>query len=101
MIHPISKSSIANLTMLNLNQVSEIARARAIFELAVAQDPLDQPELVWKRFIDFEASVGTQENVRELYERLLTRTNHVKVWCAYAAFEQAKGETTQDHMVRH
>lgn len=28
--------------------------------------------------------------VRELYERLLDRTQHVKVWASYAAFEASK-----------
>lgn len=30
------------------------------------------------------------KQVRELYERLLDRTQHVKVWASYAAFEASK-----------
>jgi crooked neck len=62
-------------------------RARAIFELAVAEGELDMPELVWKEYIDFEADEGEHARARALYERLLERTGHVKVWIAYAQFE--------------
>ncbi|ATY63444.1 cell cycle control (Cwf4) [Cordyceps militaris] len=62
-------------------------RARAIFELAVAQDPLDMPELLWKAYIDFEEGEGEYERARALYERLLDKTDHVKVWISYAHFE--------------
>jgi crooked neck len=67
--------------------LDDIERARAIFELAVAQDTLDMPELVWKEFIDFEADEGEFERARALYERLLEKTSHVKVWISYALFE--------------
>lgn len=62
-------------------------RARAIFELAVQQDSLDMPELLWKAYIDFEEEEGEYERTRKLYERLLQKTDHVKVWIAYAQFE--------------
>lgn len=45
------------------------------------------PEKLWKTYIDFEVEQGESENVRRLYERLLERTMHVKVWIAYAKFE--------------
>jgi crooked neck len=54
-------------------------RARAIFELAVSQPALDMPELLWKAYIDFEFELGEFERTRKLYERLLQRTEHVKV----------------------
>lgn len=38
-------------------------------------------------YIDFEIAEGERERTRELYERLLQRTRHVKVWMSYAAFE--------------
>lgn len=38
-------------------------------------------------YIDFEIQEGERERARELYERLLERTTHVKVWLSYAAFE--------------
>lgn len=62
-------------------------RARAIYEIAVGQQRLDMPELLWKSYIDFEVSQGETEKARQLYERLLERTVHVKVWLSYAKFE--------------
>jgi crooked neck len=38
-------------------------------------------------YIDFEIAEGERERTRELYERLLQRTRHVKVWMSYASFE--------------
>ncbi|KAF2199951.1 putative cell cycle control protein [Delitschia confertaspora ATCC 74209] len=66
--------------------LDDLERARAIFELAV-EEQLDMPELVWKTYIDFEEEEGEYERTRQLYERLLERTSHVKVWISYAQFE--------------
>jgi crooked neck len=60
---------------------------RAIFELAVVQPALDMPELLWKAYIDFEEEEAEYERTRALYERLLEKTDHVKVWTSYAHFE--------------
>ncbi|XP_077227697.1 crooked neck protein, putative / cell cycle protein [Tasmannia lanceolata] len=65
----------------------ETERARALFELAIAQPALDMPELLWKAYIDFEISEGEYERTRQLYDRLLDRTKHLKVWISYAKFE--------------
>ncbi|KAG9132889.1 hypothetical protein Leryth_014832 [Lithospermum erythrorhizon] len=65
----------------------ETERARAIFELAIDQPALDMPELLWKAYIDFEISECEFERTRALYERLLNRTKHLKVWISYAKFE--------------
>lgn len=62
-------------------------RARSIYELAINQPRLDMPELLWKAYIDFEIAQDEPENARQLYERLLERTSHVKVWLSYAKFE--------------
>eukprot|EP01038_Epipyxis_sp_PR26KG_P012813 gene12813-17176_t len=70
------------------SNVGETARARAIYELAVNQLELDMPELLWKAFIDFEISEREYDNVRKLYERLLDKSSHVKVWISFALFEQ-------------
>lgn len=67
--------------------LGDIDRARAIFELAINQNRLDMPELLWKAYIDFEVNQGENERARQLYERLLERTIHVKVWISYAKFE--------------
>ncbi|KAJ3341081.1 Crooked neck-like protein 1 [Gonapodya sp. JEL0774] len=62
-------------------------RSRGIFEIAVQQPTLDMPEVLWKGFIDFEVGEEEWENARGLYERLLKRTEHVKVWISFANFE--------------
>lgn len=67
--------------------LDDLDRARAIFELAIGQARLDMPELLWKAYIDFEEEEGEYERTRALYERLLAKTDHVKVWISYAHFE--------------
>ncbi|KAL1922999.1 uncharacterized protein VTP21DRAFT_9375 [Calcarisporiella thermophila] len=67
--------------------LEETERARAIFELAVKQPVLDMPEVLWKGYIDFEFEEEEYQRTRQLYERLLERTSHVKVWNSYARFE--------------
>lgn len=65
-------------------------RARAILEIACNQDTLDIPELVWKAAIDLEFEAGDLDRVRDLYERLLERSQyHLKVWVSYANMEVA------------
>lgn len=83
--------------------LDDLDRTRAIFELAVNQTQLDMPELLWKAYIDFEEEEGEYEKTRELYERLLEKTDHVKVWISYAHFEinipeddGAEGEGQED-----
>eukprot|EP00049_Salpingoeca_infusionum_P017943 m.355058 g.355058 ORF g.355058 m.355058 type:complete len:665 (+) comp17170_c0_seq1:140-2134(+) len=66
-------------------------RARHIFELAIEQPLLDMPEVVWKAYIDFENDLGEIDRVRTLYERLLEKTSHVKVWISYAQLEVSQG----------
>lgn len=66
--------------------LEDFERVRAIFELAVQQD-LDMPELVWKAYIDFEIDEAERERARHLYERLLERTGHYKVFISYALME--------------
>ncbi|KAJ7952117.1 crooked neck-like protein 1 [Quillaja saponaria] len=70
----------------------ETDRARSIFELAIAQPALDMPELLWKAYIDYEIAEGEFERTRELYDRLLDRTKHLKVWISYAKFEASAVE---------
>ncbi|KAH9908799.1 cell cycle control protein [Xylariomycetidae sp. FL2044] len=67
--------------------LDDLDRARAIFELAINQPVLDMPELLWKAYIDFEEEEGEYDKTRDLYERLLEKTDHVKVWISYAHFE--------------
>lgn len=44
-------------------------------------------QVLWKAYIDMESGEGQREATRALYERLLERTGHVKVWLSYAGFE--------------
>lgn len=67
--------------------IGETERARAIYELGVSQLALDMPEVLWKAYIDFEIEEGEGNNARKLYERLLEKTGHVKVWISFAQFE--------------
>uniref|UniRef100_A0AAQ5YTB9 Crooked neck-like protein 1 n=1 Tax=Amphiprion ocellaris TaxID=80972 RepID=A0AAQ5YTB9_AMPOC len=67
--------------------LGDVERARAIFELAIGQPRLDMPEVLWKSYIDFEIEQEEFGNTRNLYKRLLQRTQHVKVWISYAKFE--------------
>ncbi|KAI4467734.1 pre-mrna splicing factor [Holotrichia oblita] len=77
--------------------LGDYERARAIYELAINQSRLDMPELLWKSYIDFEISQEEFENARRLYERLLERTIHVKVWLSYAKFELSNS-TSEDNL---
>ncbi|XP_047138151.1 crooked neck-like protein 1 isoform X1 [Hydra vulgaris] len=72
--------------------LGDIDRARAIYELAICQSLLDMPEVLWKAYIDFEIAQQEYDNTRQLFERLLKRTNHMKVWISYARFESTTGE---------
>ncbi|CAG7833518.1 unnamed protein product [Allacma fusca] len=67
--------------------LGDLDRARAIYELAVTQPRLDMPEILWKTYIDFEVELGETDRARELYYRLLERTQHVKVWLSLSQFE--------------
>lgn len=73
--------------------LGESERARAIYQAAINQQLLDMPELVWKGFIDFEITEEEYDNVRNLYEQLLERSQHVKVWISYAQFEHSTDNT--------
>ena len=68
--------------------LQDFPRTRAIYELAIAQPQgLSMPELLWKSYIDFEIEEGERENARTLYERLVEKSGHHKVWISYALFE--------------
>lgn len=71
--------------------LGDLERARGIYALAVDQPSMDMPELLWKSWIDFEYEEEEYERTRELYERLLRRTSHVKVWVSFAQFEANAG----------
>jgi crooked neck len=76
--------------------LDDLDRARAIFEAAVDIPELDMPELLWKAYIDFEEGEGEYDNTRALYERLLQKTDHVKVWTSWAQFELSIPDPDED-----
>ena len=59
--------------------LGDIDRSRGIYELAIAQKLLDMPEVLWKAYIDLEIDQEEYKRTRNLYERLLQKTEHVKV----------------------
>lgn len=72
----------------------DLERVRAIYELGISQADselggLDMPEVLWKAYIDFEFGEREMERVDALYERLLEKTSHVKVWISYALGKMA------------
>ncbi|CAO3653549.1 unnamed protein product [Cunninghamella echinulata] len=76
--------------------LGENERCRAIFELAIGQPVLDMPELLWKAYIDFEIEEKEYEKTRDLYQRLLERTEHVKVFISFAQFELSVPNENED-----
>lgn len=79
--------------------LGETVRARAIYKAAIDRSELDSPENVWKAYIDFEIEQKEYKNVEQLYECLLNRTNHVKVWLSYAQFYEDLQELTKARKV--
>jgi len=75
------------------DSVGELDRARALCDLAVEQERLDMPELVWKRYIDLEVSHDELEHARKVWLRLLAKSSHVRVYIAYAEFEAGTCES--------
>lgn len=69
------------------NMLGNIERCRAILSLAVDLPEVDMPEALWKMLIDVEIEEEEWDKARALYEKLLSRTDHVKVWVSYANFE--------------
>ena len=60
--------------------LGDTERARGIFDIAIQQEELDLPEVLWKAYVDFEMEEEEWAKCRALYERLLERTNHVKAF---------------------
>jgi len=85
--------------------LGEAARARAVLEAALAREEeggsgdeagdggtggavgLDAPEAAWRARIGVEVGEGNRAAARAVYERLLRRTSHPRVWASFAAFE--------------
>ncbi|KAH7714071.1 crooked neck protein [Aphelenchoides avenae] len=69
------------------NLLGDEERARAIFDIATKRPALDMPEVLWKAYIDFEIQQEATDRVRRLYERLLEKTKHIKVWISWTEYE--------------
>lgn len=67
--------------------LEEQDRARALLEKAVQLPAIRDPHLLWKRYLEMEQEWGEVEKVRALYERLLDKSSHFKVFKAYSEFE--------------
>ena len=69
-------------------KLEETERTRAIYDLAIEHESVDMPELVWRSYLDFEITqTKDYSKVRTLFEKLLKKTQHFKVWVSYAKFE--------------
>ena len=79
--------------------LEENERYRCIFELAIKNPNLDQPQIVWKAYISNEMELKEYDNCRDLYERLLKQTQHLKVWLSYAEFENSIGEKEKSRIL--
>ncbi|PFH35591.1 putative crooked neck family 1 protein isoform 2 [Besnoitia besnoiti] len=85
-LHPFNPR--AWIAMIDLEVLAEEQeRARALCELAIGMEEMDMPELLWKAYIDMEIGSGALDRARALYERLLEKTQHVKVFKSFADFE--------------
>lgn len=73
--------------------LGDVERARAIFDLGIQQNFIDMPEVLWKAYIDFEVGQGEVDYTRNLYEQLLQKSQHVKVFLSYADFESSFNHT--------
>ncbi len=59
--------------------LGDTERAEGVFEIAITQPALDMPEVLWKAYIDFVVEEEEWDKARRLYEKLLGKTEHVKV----------------------
>lgn len=98
MVSPITRITRHTFTSL---VSGDVERARGIYELAVNQARLDMPEILWKAYIDFEIEQDEPDKARELYRRLLTKTQHVKVWLSFAQFELSIDHEDRVIQARH
>src|SRR3989338_5717850 len=94
-LHATSSRAWSDFAAFEYEQLDEVERARAIYELGVGQPVLDQPDALWKAYVDFERSVddgGDGGRARALYERLVKRVADPKVWASYALYEKSLGD---------
>ncbi|XKL64727.1 hypothetical protein PGB90_004813 [Kerria lacca] len=81
--------------------IGDVERGREIYKCGINCPQLDMPELLWKSYIDFEISQNERENARELYEKLLEKTLHFKVWISYVQFEMSNNTENSKQLARN
>ncbi|KAJ5329364.1 hypothetical protein N7541_000474 [Penicillium brevicompactum] len=102
--NPVSAQAWLGFAQLE-RDLGDMDRARAIYELGIDQPTIDMPEILWRAFISFEEEEENYAGVRVLYERLLEKTDNLKVWMDYAHFEMGleseQAETYNDEEKKH
>lgn len=68
--------------------LDENERVTAILDNALSLENLKSPEDIWKFYIEYETINKNYDKVRKLYENLINKTNHVKVYNSFAKFEE-------------
>lgn len=58
-------------------------RVREILETALKHE-VEKPYFIWKKYIDFEASLGEFDNCWKLHRRILELEEHALIWCSFA-----------------
>jgi crooked neck len=98
--NPTAAVAFIEFAHMEANDLAEIARAREIFEVGIQSAQLDEPEALWREYIDFEAAAGETQRVIALYERLLEKSGHVKVWLSYAQHLASSGAAESVRVTR-
>lgn len=77
------------------DKVGELERARQLCELAISQEHMDMPELLWKRYIDLNVANQDFPAAREIYEKLVHKSHHLRIYKTYAEFEADECENVE------
>jgi len=94
------ENSQAWINFANLEtQLLEIERARSIYNLGIQQTILDQPDILWKSYIDFEIEREEHDRARELYKKLLLLSTDLRVWLSYSEFESSIGNIKESREI--
>jgi len=68
--------------------LGELARAVALCEAALKTiSSLDQPELIFKKWIEIEIAREDYEKVRKIFQKVIKLSDNYKAFLAYAEFE--------------
>ena len=67
--------------------LGEVDRARELCEMWLNIPEMQAPEILWKRYIQLEIDLENFDGWRAIYERLLEKTEHIRVYRTYWEFE--------------